>query len=183
MSRTQTIVPSLIFNKGAEEAAQYYVSAFSEIFGNKNGGSRILHTRYYGEKELEALGRRQEVPEDIRPGPAGSVMIVRFQLNGQEFMAINGGSYFKFNEGISLYVECDTQEQIDKLWERLSTDKNAEACGWLKDKWGVSWQIAPATLRGMVEDSDTTKAQRVMIAIYGMKKLDIEKLKQAYIGH
>ena len=179
MSRAQTIIPSLTFSKGAEEAAQYYVSVFSEVFGDKKGGSRILHTTYFGEEELKAL---LFLPEDIRPGPAGSVLTVRFELNGQEFMAVNGGSFFKFTEGISLYVECDTQDQIDKLWERLSADKNAEQCGWLKDKWMVSWQIAPAMLREMVEGSDTARQQRVMVALYGMKKLNIEELKQAYEG-
>jgi predicted 3-demethylubiquinone-9 3-methyltransferase (glyoxalase superfamily) len=179
MSKAKTITPSLTFSKGAEEAAQFYVSVFSEVFGNKNGGSKILRTTYFGE-ELKALSF---LPEDVRPGPAGSVLTVRFQVNGQEFIAVNGSSFFKFTEGISLYVECDTQDQIDELWENLSADKNAEQCGWLKDKWGVSWQITPAMLRKMIESPDTSKQQRVMIALYGMKKLDIEKLKQAYIGH
>jgi predicted 3-demethylubiquinone-9 3-methyltransferase (glyoxalase superfamily) len=178
--KIQTITPSLTFKKGAEEAAQYYVSVFSEVFGSKNGGSKILHTTYFGEEEIKALSF---LPEDARPGPAGSVLTVRFQLNGQEFMAVNGGSFFKFTEGMSLYVECDTQEQIDALMERLSADKQAEQCGWLKDKWGVSWQIAPAILRKMAESPDTDKQQRVMVALYGMKRIDIEKLKKAYEGN
>ena len=165
------IRPHLMFNNQAGEAAAFYVSIF------KN--SKIIKITCYGEKELAALSR---LPEDIRPGPVGSVKAVRFQLNGQEFLAANGGPYFKFSEGISLYVNCETQEELDDLWEKLSEGGEIQECGWLKDKYGVSWQIAPTIMQEMMEDPDPEKAQRVMIALLKMKKLDIETLKRAYEG-
>lgn len=165
------ITTHLTFNNQAEEAVNFYVSIF------KN--SKILKITHYGEKELAALAH---LPEYIRPGPAGSVKTVRFRLHGQEFLAANGGAYFKFTEGISLYVNCETQEEIDEFWEKLSDGGEIQACGWLKDKHGVSWQIGPAILRDMAEDPDPEKSQRVMIALYQMIKIDIETLKRAYEG-
>jgi len=155
------------------------VNAFSKVFGNKNGGSKILAMTHFGEEELAALSN---VPEDIRPGPAGSVNMVRFKLIGQEFMAFNGGNYFgKFHESTSIYVNCKTQEEIDKLWGIFTEDaKEIQPCGWVKDKYGVSWQIAPVELLKMAEDPDRKKAERVMIALYGMEKIDIKGLERAY---
>jgi predicted 3-demethylubiquinone-9 3-methyltransferase (glyoxalase superfamily) len=112
----------------------------------------------------------------------GSVKTVRFQLNEQEFLAANGGPYFKFSEGVSLYVNCETQEELDELWEKLTHGGEIQECGWLKDKYGVSWQIAPTIMQEMLEDPDPEKSQRVMIALLKMKKLDIEALKRAYEG-
>lgn len=171
----QRITPSLTFANEAEEAVNFYVSIFAAVFGN----SKVLNVTRYGEEELEALSH---LPEDIRPGPAGSVKTVRFDLNGQEFMAANGGPFFKFSEGITLYVGCETQEEIDELWEKLSEGGEKQECGWLKDKYGVTWQIGPATLWELIEDPDMQKSQRVMRAIYGMTKLEIQQLKRAYEG-
>lgn len=175
----ETITPSLTFKKEAEEAVKLCVSVFSSVFGN----SKILKTTYFGKEELEALKNVPEVTEDIMPGPAGSVNTIRFQLNGQEFMAVNSGGYFgKFTGSISMYVSCETQEQIDELWNKLSKGGIEQPCGWLKDKYGVSWQTAPAIIQEIEEGPDQEKSQRVMKAIYGMKKIDIEKIKQAYEG-
>ncbi len=132
----KTITPCLTFKKEAEEVVKLYVSVFSSVFGN----SKILKTTYFGKEELEALKNVPEVSEDIMPGPAGSVKTIRFQLNGQEFMAVNGGGYFgKFHDSMSLYVTCETQNQLDKLWEKLSEGGLQQPCGWVKDKFGVSW--------------------------------------------
>ncbi len=165
------IVPFLCFNNQAEEAVEFYVSIFCN--------SRILRISRYGERELQALAR---LPEEIRPGPAGSVKIINFSLERQELLAANGGPFFSFNHGISLYVKCDTQAEIDNLWSKLSDGGEIEECGWLKDKFGVSWQIAPTKLDEWLSDPDQHKAQRVAIAVFSSKKLDIENLKKAYEG-
>jgi len=153
----QKITPFLWFDNKAEEAVNFYTS----IFRN----SKIVNITHYGE---------------VGPGPKGSVMIVVFQLNGQEFIALNGGPAFKFNEAISLVVNCETQGEIDELWEKLSEGGEKVECGWLKDKYGVSWQIVPIVLREMLEDGDAERSQRVMKALLQMKKIDIEGLKKAY---
>ena len=153
----QKITPFLWFDNKAEEAVNFYTSIF------KN--SKIVNITHYGE---------------VGPGPKGSVMIVVFQLNGQEFIALNGGPAFKFNEAISLVVNCETQGEIDELWEKLSEGGEKVECGWLKDKYGVSWQIVPIVLREMLEDGDAERSQRVMKALLQMKKIDIEGLKKAY---
>jgi predicted 3-demethylubiquinone-9 3-methyltransferase (glyoxalase superfamily) len=173
MPNKQAIITSLTFKKDAEIAVNFYINLFKEAFGNQYGGSRILHTRYFGEKELKALG-------DYAPAKPGDVLVIRFQLNGLQFLAVNGGDYFSFTEGISLYVGCDTQEQIDTLYEQLSEGGENQPCGWVKDKWGVSWQIAPHIMREMVEDPDMKKSENVMLAIYRMHKIDIAILKEAY---
>jgi predicted 3-demethylubiquinone-9 3-methyltransferase (glyoxalase superfamily) len=153
----QKITPFLWFDNKAEEAANFYVSLF------KN--SRILGVSRYG---------------DTGPGPKGSVMIVNFQLEGQEFVALNGGPEFKFTEAISLYVNCKTQAEVDELWDKLTANGGEESqCGWLKDKYGLSWQIVPTTLTEMLSDPDPVKAQRVMQAMLQMKKIDIQGLKNA----
>ena len=157
------ITPCLWFDNQAEEAVNFYVSIF------KN--SKIGSITRYGEEGYEIHGR-----------PAGTVMTVEFELEGQGFVALNGGPVFKFNEAISFQVHCKTQEEVDHYWEKLSKggDKNAQQCGWLKDKYGVSWQIVPTVLPKMLQDKDSKKSQRVMKALLQMKKLDIERLEQAY---
>jgi predicted 3-demethylubiquinone-9 3-methyltransferase (glyoxalase superfamily) len=150
------ITPFLTFNDQAEEAMNFYVS----IFRN----SKILSVSRYGEGG---------------PGPKGAVMTGTFELDGQEFMALNGGPSFTFSEGISLFVNCETQEEVDELWDKLSEGGEKGPCGWLKDKFGVSWQIIPSALGEMLSDPDPAKAQRAMQAMLQMSKIDIQKLKDA----
>jgi len=153
----QTITPFLWFNDQAEEAVKFYTS----IFKNSKVGS----ISRYG-------------PEG--PGPNGSVMSVTFSLNGQDFMALNGGPIYTFNPAISFYVNCETQEEVDELWEKLSEGGEEVQCGWLTDKFGLSWQIVPSILNKLLQDKDARKAQSVTRAMLQMKKLDIEALKLAY---
>lgn len=151
------IVTFLTFNDQAEEAVNHYTSIF------KN--SKIQSMSRYG---------------DTGPGPAGSVMSAEFELEGQQFFALNGGPTFNFAQGISLFVKCDTQEEIDELWERLSEGGEKGPCGWLTDRFGVSWQIVPRVLGQLLGDPDPEKAQRVMNAMLQMTKLEIKTLKDAY---
>lgn len=160
---TQKITPFLWFDHNAEDAAKFYTSIF------KN--SRIIDIAHYGESAAEASGR-----------PKGTVMTVAFELEGQLFMALNGGPVFKFSPAISLLVNCETQEEVDDLWEKLSEGGEQEQCGWLKDKFGLSWQIVPNALDEMLLDKDARKSERVMEALLQMKKIDIETLKVAYEG-
>ncbi|MNO64971.1 3-demethylubiquinone-9 3-methyltransferase [compost metagenome] len=153
------IVTNLWFDTEAEEAAKYYTSIF------KN--SRIINTAYYGEG-----GRR----------PAGTVLTVTFELDGQVFTALNGGPEFTFTEAISLLVNCEGQEEVDELWEKLSEGGTEGPCGWLKDRYGLSWQICPTILGKLLNDPDPVKAQRVMQAMMQMGKLDIAALKRAHEG-
>ncbi len=158
----QKITPFLWFDGKAEEAANFYISIF------KN--AKILSIAHYGETGAEVSGRQ-----------CGSVMTVMFQLDGQEFTALNGGPHFKFTEAISFVVNCETQDEINTLWEKLSEGGETQQCGWLKDKYGVSWQIIPAALLGeMMSDPDADRSNRVMEAMLQMEKPDIEKLKRAY---
>ncbi|MDF0680788.1 MAG: VOC family protein [Candidatus Nitrosocosmicus sp.] len=159
----QKITPFLWFDNQAEQAANYYVS----IFRN----SKIGQVTRYGKEGYE-IHRMEE----------GTVMTVDFDLENQKFMALNGGPVFKFNEAISFQVLCGTQEELDYYWDKLSEggDKNAQQCGWLKDKYGVSWQIVPTVLSKMIQDKDQVKSQRVMKAMLQMHKLDIQTLIQAY---
>ncbi|MDB5770063.1 MAG: hypothetical protein JWM42_437 [Burkholderia sp.] len=163
--RSIQITPCLWFDDQAEEAARFYTG----IFRN----SKITNVSRYGEAGHEIHGR-----------PAGSVMTVAFELNGQAFTALNGGPVFKFNEAISLQVPCDTQEEVDYYWNMLSEggDKQAQQCGWLKDKYGVSWQVFPEILVEMMNDADKKKSGRVMEAMLRMKKIDIGELQRAYAG-
>ncbi len=149
----QKITPFLWFDGKAEEAMNFYVSIF------KN--SRVL---------------------SVTPGPNGTVMMATFQLDGQEFHALNGGPMFKFTEAISLFVNCETQQEVDDLWEKLSDGGEKSRCGWLKDKFGLSWQIIPTALGELMRDKDPAKAGRVMQAMLQMDKIDIATLKQAYDG-
>jgi predicted 3-demethylubiquinone-9 3-methyltransferase (glyoxalase superfamily) len=157
MSGKQKIATFLWFDANAEEAAKHYVSIF------KN--SKILSVTRYG---------------DAGPGPKGSVMTVNFQLEGQEFIALNGGPHFKFTEAISLLVNCDTQREVDELWSKLSAGGEESQCGWLKDKYGLSWQIIPTALFELMLDRDPGKSKRVMEAMLQMKKIDIGLLEKAY---
>jgi predicted 3-demethylubiquinone-9 3-methyltransferase (glyoxalase superfamily) len=155
------ITPCLWFDNQAEEAANFYVSIF------KN--SKIGHITHYGEAGATVSGR-----------PKGTVMTVTFEIEGQEFVALNGGPHFTFSEAISLMVKCDTQKEIDVMWEKLSQGGETGQCGWLKDKYGLSWQIISPMWDEMLQDKDTKKSERVMKAILQMTKPDIKTLKQAY---
>lgn len=160
---TQRITPFLWFDGRAEEAAGFYVS----IFHN----SRIKGVSRYTEAASKAAGQ-----------PKGSVMTVAFELDGQDFTALNGGPLFKFTEAISLVVNCQTQEEVDHFWTKLSAGGEEVQCGWLKDKFGVSWQVVPMALLEMIQDKDPAKSQRVMAAMLKMKKIEIEPLRRAYAG-
>ena len=155
----QKITPFLWFDGKAEEAMNFYVS----IFKNSKVGS----VSRYG---------------DAGPGPKGSVMSATFQLEGQDFYALNGGPMFSFTPAISFFVNCETQAEVDELWEKLSVGGQTQQCGWLQDKFGVSWQIIPTALGRMLGDKDRAKANRVMMAMLQMTKIDIKGLQQAYDG-
>ena len=153
----QKITPFLWFDGRAEEAMNFYVSIF------KN--SKVVRVTRYGEGG---------------PGPKGTVMSATFQLEGQEFIALNGGPQFTFSPAISFFVNCETQQEVDELWEKLSEGGKKERCGWLKDKYGLSWQVIPSALGKMLQDKDPVKAKRVMQAMLQMDKIDIKTLQQAY---
>ncbi len=162
----QKITPFLWFDDQAEEAADFYTSIF------KN--SRVGNILRYGEEAAR-------VSESGRP--VGSVLTIEFEIAGQKFVALNGGPQFKFNESVSFVVNCETQDEVDYFWAKLTSHGGEEsACGWLKDKYGLSWQITPTVLIDMLHDKDPPKAERVMKAMLEMKKIDIEKLKVAYAG-
>ena len=165
MATLQRIVPCLWFDNQAEEAANFYVCIFKR--------SSISTISHYTEAGQEVHGR-----------PPGSVMSVNFELDGQSVTALNGGPMFKFNEAVSLQVMCENQEEIDEYWEKLSDggDPNAQQCGWLKDKFGVSWQVLPAMLSRLMMDTDPAQASRVMTAMLKMKKIDAAALDAAYRG-
>ena len=160
MSPKQKITTYLWFDREAEEAANLYTSIF------KN--SKILNVARYG---------------DAGPGPKGTAMTVNFQLDGQEFIALNGGPMYRFTEAISLLVDCETQEEVDRLWNKLTADGGEESmCGWLKDKFGLSWQIIPSALFRLMSDPDPEKSKRVMEAMLQMKKIDVPSLERAHAG-
>ena len=165
MPSIRAITPCLWFDTQAEDAAKFYIGIFSN--------SRIVSVLRYGKEGYE-----------IHRKPAGTVLTVEFELNGQPFTALNGGPEFKFNEAISFQIDCETQEQVDYYWTRLSEggDDRAQQCGWLKDKYGLSWQVVPTVLPEMLKDPDAAKAGRAMKAMLQMKKLDIDELKRAYAG-
>ncbi len=156
MAKLQKIVPNLWFDTEAEEAANFYTSIFSN--------SKMVNVMRFGE---------------AGPRPADMVMTVTFSLEGQDFTAINGGPEFKFTEAISLLVNCETQEEVDTLWDKLSAGGEEGPCGWLKDKFGLSWQIVPTVLDELLQDEDTERANRAMKAMLQMSKLDIEALQNA----
>jgi predicted 3-demethylubiquinone-9 3-methyltransferase (glyoxalase superfamily) len=153
----QKITPFLWFDDQAEEATRFYTSLFPN--------SRIETVTYYGE---------------AGPGPKGSVMTVAFELDGQKFAALNGGPAFKFTEAVSFVVNCETQQEVDEMWEKLSAGGQVIDCGWLKDKYGLAWQIVPTVLFEMIADPDAERKERVMRAMFQMKKLDIAALEAAY---
>jgi len=153
----QKITPFLWYDNNADEAVSLYISVF------KN--SKITDITRYG---------------DAGPGPKGSVMTIAFQLEGQDFIALNGGPMFKFTEAISLSVDCKTQQEVDELWEKLSAGGQPGQCGWLKDKFGLSWQIVPSALVEMLQDPDAEKSNRVMQAMMQMRKIDVASLRRAY---
>jgi predicted 3-demethylubiquinone-9 3-methyltransferase (glyoxalase superfamily) len=161
----KNITPCLWFDNNAEEAVKFYTS----IFKNSKAGN---------------ISRYGEAGFEFHRKPPGTVMTIEFELNGQTFTALNGGPMFKFNEAISFQVNCDTQQEVDYYWEKLSQggDPQAQQCGWLKDQFGVSWQVVPTELAKMLLDKDTKKSQRVMNAVLQMKKIDIEGLRKAYHG-
>ncbi len=164
-NKIQKIQTNLWFDTQAEDAAKFYVSIF------KNSGIRRI-TRYGKERhEIDGISE-------------GTVMTVEFHLEGKDFVALNGGTQFKFTEAISFIVNCESQEELDYYWEKLSEggDENAQVCGWLKDKFGVSWQIVPDNLTEMISDPDPEKSDRVMKALLKMKKIDIDTLRKAYEG-
>jgi predicted 3-demethylubiquinone-9 3-methyltransferase (glyoxalase superfamily) len=159
------ISPCLWFDDQAEDAARFYTAIFKD-------------------SKIAAISRYPDAGREIHGKPAGSVMTVDFELNGQSFTALNGGPIFKFNEAISFQIECEKQEEVDYYWERLGEggDPNAQQCGWLKDKFGLSWQVVPKGMVEMLNDPDPTKSQRAFKAMLQMKKLDIEALQRAFAG-
>ena len=159
----QRITPFLWFNDNAEEAVKFYTSIFKK--------SKIGKIARYDEAGEKAAGR-----------PAGSVMTIEFEIEGQDFIALNGGPHFKFNEAVSFVVSCKTQTEVDYYWNKLSAGGKEVQCGWLTDKFGLSWQIVPTILGELMSDKDPVKSQRVMGAMLKMVKLDINKLKAAYAG-
>lgn len=161
----QKITPYLWFNDQAEEAANFYVGVFNN-------------------SKIKSIVRYPEAAQEVSGKAPGSVMTIEFQLEGQDFIALNGGQVpgFEFSPAISLLVSCETQAEIDKLWSNLSAVPQAEQCGWLKDKYGITWQIVPTVLGKMLSDPDKAKVERVTGAFLQMKKFDIQKLKQAYEG-
>lgn len=165
MKISPRITPCLWFDDQAEAAVAFY----TDVFPN----SRILAVTRYGEAGREYHGR-----------PPGSVMTVAFELDGQRFTALNGGPVFHFNEAISLQVNCDTQDEVDRYWDRLGAggEPQAQQCGWLKDRFGLSWQVVPAVLAELLADADHARSQRVMRALLQMKKLDIAALERAHAG-
>ncbi|HYZ26310.1 MAG TPA: VOC family protein [Geminicoccaceae bacterium] len=155
----QKITPFLWFDNQAEEAMNFYVGVFEN--------SKVGNVTRYG---------------DAGPGPKGSVMTASFELEGQQFTALNGGPHFKFTEAISFFVSCQTQAEVDELWDKLSEGGQTQQCGWLKDKFGLSWQIIPVALMELMSDPDPERSRRVMEAMLQMTKIDIAKLRQAYDG-
>ena len=165
MAKIQRIAPCLWFDDQAEEAAKFYTGIFKR--------SKVL-----------AISRYSKASVEIHKRPEGSVMTVEFRLEGQRFTALNGGPIFKFNEAVSLQIFCENQKELDYYWERLGEggDPKAQMCGWLKDRYGLSWQVVPTGMEKMLKDYKSEKAQRAMAAMMQMKKLDIAKLKRAYAG-
>ena len=155
----QKITPNLWFDTEAEEAANFYISVF--------GNGRIVNVAHYPEGG---------------PGPAGQVMTVEWELNGQRFVGINGGPQFKFDEAVSFQIDCDDQDEVDYYWEKLTDGGEESMCGWLRDRFGLSWQVVPAGMDDLFADPDPTRAQRAMQAMLGMRKLDVQALRDAADG-
>jgi predicted 3-demethylubiquinone-9 3-methyltransferase (glyoxalase superfamily) len=162
----QKIIPNLWFDTQAEEAVNFYISIFENRPGISNGESKILNISYYGETISEQSSAKP-----------GSVLTVDFKLEGQEFTALNGGPIFKFTEAVSFLVNCNNQEEIDYFWDKLLAGGEAQQCGWLKDRYGLSWQIVPEEITSLM--ADPIKGEKVMKAMFSMIKLDVNKLKEA----
>jgi predicted 3-demethylubiquinone-9 3-methyltransferase (glyoxalase superfamily) len=160
---TQKLTPCLWFDTEAEEAANFYVSIFKD-------------------SKIRSVNRYVKAGQEVHGKPAGSVMAVEFEIEGQKFVGINGGPQFKFSEAISFQIHCRTQEEIDYYWNRLTEGGKEVACGWLKDKFGLSWQVVPTRLMELLSDKDAAKVERVTNAFMKMKKFDIEKLRRAFEG-
>jgi predicted 3-demethylubiquinone-9 3-methyltransferase (glyoxalase superfamily) len=162
----QKITPMLWYDDQAEEAANHYITIFSKRPGSGHGESKVLSVSRYSE---------------VGPGPAGSVMVVEFQLDGQDFTALNGGAQqFAFNEAISFVVNCESQEEVDYFWAALSEGGEESVCGWLKDKYGVSWQVTPTGMAEMLNSPNQEGARRAMQAMLGMRKIDLAELQRAF---
>lgn len=164
-NKIQKIIANLWFNQNAEEAVNFYMSVFKD--------AKIGRKTYFIKEGFEIHGM-----------PEGTVMTIDFQIEGQEFVALNGGPYFNFNEAVSFIINCDSQEEVDYYWDKLTEggDEKAQNCGWLKDKFGVSWQVVPVALNDFLTDSDIEKVSRVTRAVFQMKKLDLHVLQKAYDG-
>jgi predicted 3-demethylubiquinone-9 3-methyltransferase (glyoxalase superfamily) len=160
----QKITPCLWFDGEAEDAAKFYTAVFAN-------------------SQIKQISRYTEAGREIHGKAPGSVMVVEFELEGQTFTALNGGPQFKFDEAVSFQVMCDTQDEIDHFWARLSAGGKEGPCGWLKDRFGLSWQIVPSVLPRMMKDADGAKSGRMMSAIMSMKKFDLDALQRAYSGH
>jgi len=161
--RMQKITPFLWFDDEAEEAVKFYGSIFKR--------TKVLKVTRYGEAEARVSGRA-----------AGSVMTIEFEMEGQRFVALNGGPHFKFTEAVSFVVRCQTQAEVDRLWRKLTAGGEEGQCGWLKDRYGLSWQVVPEVLGEMLSDRDGARRERVMRAVLGMRKMDVGALKRAYRG-
>jgi predicted 3-demethylubiquinone-9 3-methyltransferase (glyoxalase superfamily) len=162
------ITPMLWFDKEAEQAANHYIAVFSKRPGRNRGESRILDVTRYGE---------------AGPGPVGTVFVVRFELEGQELTALNGGQQsFHFSEAISFVINCDDQQEVDYFWSALTEGGEEGPCGWLKDRYGLSWQVVPAGFEEMLSSPDQAAAQRAVKVMLGMKKLDLAELQRAFAG-
>lgn len=164
----QKITPFLWFDKNAEEAINFYVSVFS----GRGMEAKVISMQHYPDGPLEGPMKGME----------GKVLTAVFELDGQRFMALDGGPIFTFNESVSFFVKCEDQDEVDYFWEKLSASPESEQCGWIKDKFGLSWQIIPKQLGELMSDKDPAKSGRVMAAMLSMKKIDIAKLKNAYEG-
>jgi predicted 3-demethylubiquinone-9 3-methyltransferase (glyoxalase superfamily) len=165
MSKIQRIAPCLWFDDQAEDAAEFYVSIFQN-------------------SQIGKIGRYSEAGQEFHGRPPGSVMVVEFELDGQKFTGLNGGPLFKFSEAISFQISCETQDEVDYYWDKLTEggDENAQQCGWLKDKFGLSWQVVPTIVSELLSDHTSEKSQRAMAAMMQMKKPDIAALQRAYDG-
>lgn len=161
------ITPMLWFNGQAEQAAEHYIAVFSKRRGSNRGESRVLETSRYSE---------------AGPGPAGSVMVIRFELEGQEFTALNGGPEFKFSEAVSFVIDCEDQQEVDYFWNALTQGGEEGPCGWLKDRFGLSWQVVPREMMQLFGAPEQEKAQRAVKAMLQMKKLDVAELRRAFNG-
>jgi predicted 3-demethylubiquinone-9 3-methyltransferase (glyoxalase superfamily) len=168
---TQKITPCLWFDKECEEAVNFYIDTFNNRPGAKGKKSKIVHIQRYPDQPIGPM-----------EGMEGKILTAIFELDGQTFQALDGGPIFKFNEAISLSIECEDQKEVDYFWKKMSSDPKSEQCGWLKDKFGLSWQVIPKEMGALLSSSDREKAGRAMQAMLQMKKLDIAKLKKAFDG-